>query len=165
MQLIVPIHHCTTPDLAFHALVGRSSTSTNLYLNFFANHTLRSHGKTLRQLTASSTTINALLAYLEGTWTSIAEEWHEVEKVRTDVVSKLTQYLNEEPEDKPFWWSDEWKTDADGALLCLLMTGVSEVGVIKWFTEKFATVVYYSRFIKLMEAKYKKVGEADIGWL
>ena len=116
-------------------------------------------------MTASSTTINALLAYLEGTWTSIAEEWHEVEKVRTDVVSKLTQYLNEEPEDKPFWWSDEWKTDADGALLCLLMTGVSEVGVIKWFTEKFATVVYYSRSIKLMEAKYKKVGEADIGWL
>jgi Anaphase-promoting complex, cyclosome, subunit 4 len=121
--------------------VGRSSTSTNLYLNFFINRTLHSHGKTLRQLTTSSTTLNALLAYLEATWISITEEWLEVEKVRRDVVLKLKQYLNEDPEDKPSWWNDECKQTPESALLCLLVTGVSEPGVIKWFSEKFVNVV------------------------
>jgi Anaphase-promoting complex, cyclosome, subunit 4 len=122
-------------------LVGRSSTSANLYLNFFENRTLRLHGKTLRQLTASSTDITALLTYLEVTWTSITEEWQEVEKVKSDAVQKLSQYLNLEPEDKPSWWNEDFKTDVEGALLCLLMTGVSEPGVVKWFTERFISVV------------------------
>jgi phage gp46-like protein len=85
--------------------------------------------------------MNALVAYLEGTWTSIADEWVEVEKTRTDTLSKLMQYLDEEPEDKPSWWNDEYKSDTEGALLCLLMTGLSEPGVVKWFTEKFVSVV------------------------
>ena len=140
----MPIHHCTTANLALHALVGRSSISNNLYLNFFINNTLQTHGKTLRQLTASSTNVNALATYLEMTWTSIAEEWIEVERVRNDAVLKLTQYLDEEPEDKPSWWTDDCKTDLEGALLCLLMTGASEPGIVKWFTEKFVTVVHSS---------------------
>jgi hypothetical protein len=127
--------------LALHALVGRSSTSTNLYLNFFVNRTLLSHGKTLRQLTASSTNINALLEYLSETWNSITEEWIEVEKVRGDAYSKLVQYLDEDPETRPSWWNDDYKSDPEGALLCLLMTGVSEPAVIKWFSEKFISVV------------------------
>lgn len=122
-------------------MVGRSSTSTNLYLNFFLNRTLQSHGKTLRQLTSSSSTLNALLAYIKATWISITEEWHEVQKIKIDVVQKLSTFLYEDPEDKPTWWNKECKQDSEGALLCLLMTGVSEHGVIKWFTEKFVTVV------------------------
>jgi hypothetical protein len=125
-----------------HVLIGRSSTSTNLYLNFFFNRTLLSHGKTLRQLTASSTNINALLEYLSETWTSISEEWSVVENVREDAYAKLVQYLDEEPESKPSWWNSDYKSDPEGALLCLLMTGVSEPAVIKWFTEKFISVVY-----------------------
>ena len=138
---MVPVGHYTTPDLALHALLARSTTSTNLYLNFLTNRTLLSHGTTLRQLTASSTNINALLAYLEGTWTSIAEEWSEVEKVRSEFVSKLIQYVDEMPDNRPAWWNDDYETDLEGSLLSLLMTGVSEPGVFKWFTEKFITVV------------------------
>jgi hypothetical protein len=161
--LTIPIGHCTTPDLALHALLGRSTTSTNLYLNFFTNRTLLSHGTTIRQLTASSTNINTLLAYLEGTWTSIAEEWVEVEKVRFDVMSKLKEYIDEEPDHRPDWWSEEWKSDAEGALLCLLMTGVSEPGVAKWFTDKFISVVYHND--SLTVAKRKEMGEKNSRWM
>jgi hypothetical protein len=69
-----------------------------------------------------------------------------VEKVRFDVMSKLKEYLDEEPDHKPDWWSDEWKSDSEGALLCLLMTGVSEPGVAKWFTEKLVSVVPLNDF-------------------
>jgi hypothetical protein len=102
---------------------------------------LHSHGKTLRQLTASSTTINALLEYLEGTSRLIAEEWIDVEKARMDSVSALTQYLNEDPEDKPMWWNDDEKTDVEGALLSTLMTCYLDVGVINWFQYELLSVV------------------------
>jgi len=85
--------------------------------------------------------LNALLSYLEVTWTSIIEEYIEVDKIKNDVTVKLSQYLNEDPDDKPTWWNEDCKQSDSGALLCLLMTGVSEPGVIKWFTEKFVTVV------------------------
>jgi Anaphase-promoting complex, cyclosome, subunit 4 len=140
-KLIVPLHHCTTPDLALHAILGKSTSSTALHLNFFLNNTLHSHGLTLRQLTSLSTTLNALLAYLEETWSAIPDEWTEVEKVRRDVVSKLTEYLDEDPERIPRWWTNENKQDASSALLCLLMTGASEPEVVQWFAEKFGTVV------------------------
>ena len=103
--------------------------------------TLQFHGKTLRKLTASSNTLNGLIVYLTEIWTSVVEEWIEVEKVRADHVTKLFQFLDEEPESKPSWWTEEYKSDYEGALLCLLMTAVSEPGVVKWFTEKFVTVV------------------------
>ena len=72
----------------------------------------------------------------------MVEEWIEVEKVRSDHVMKLLQFLDEEPESKPSWWTEDYKSDYEGALLCLLMTGVSEPGVVKWFTDKFVTVVH-----------------------
>jgi Anaphase-promoting complex, cyclosome, subunit 4 len=143
-KLIAPLHHCTTPDLALHAILGKSTSSPALHLNFFLNNTLHSHGQTLRQLTSSSTTLDALLAYLEATWTSITDEWTEVEKVRRDVVSNLTQCLDQDPERIPTWWTDEYKQDASSALLCLLMTGASEPEVVQWFSEKFATMVFPS---------------------
>lgn len=140
-KLIAPLHHCTTPDLALHVILGTSTSTPALHLNFFLNNTLHSHGQTLRQLTSSSTTLNALLAYLDATWTSITDEWTEVEKIRGDVVTHLTQSLDQDPEPIPTWWTDEYKQDASSALLCLLMTGASEPEVAQWFTEKFATVV------------------------
>ena len=85
--------------------------------------------------------MNTLLTELEAAWTAIVEEWQEVEKIRSDTVQRLYQYVNEEPEDPPSWWTEDCKADVEGALLCLLMTGVSEPGIVKWFTEKFATVV------------------------
>ena len=88
--------------------------------------------------------MSTLLTELEAAWTAIAEEWQEAEKMRSDAVQRLYQYINEEPEDKPSWWNEEYKADPQGALLCLLMTGVSEPGVVKWFTEKFVTVVCFS---------------------
>jgi hypothetical protein len=88
-----------------------------------------------------------LLAYLEATWISITDEWHEVEKYRKDVIIKLSQYLNEDPEDKPTWWNDDCKQNPEGALLCLLMTGASEPGVIKWFNEKFISIVCLRKFV------------------
>jgi hypothetical protein len=42
---------------------------------------------------------------------------------------------------RPEWWTEEWKSDFEGALLCLLMTGVSEPEIVKWFEDKFVTVV------------------------
>lgn len=80
--------------------------------------------------------------------------------MRTDVVSKLKQYLNEDPEDKPSWWNDECKQHSEGALLCLLMTGVSEPGVVKWFNEKFVSVVCYLK-VFLTQAKCKEMAEED----
>ena len=85
--------------------------------------------------------MNALVAYLSKAWYSVMEEWLELENVKADVVLKLKELLNEDPLDPPSWWNEDCKTDSEGALLCLLMTGVSEPGVIKWFTEKFVTVV------------------------
>lgn len=87
------------------------------------------------------------------------EEWVEVEQVRSEVVTKLNEYLDEEPDHPPEWWTDEWKSDAEGALLCLLMTGVSEPGVAKWFTEKIVSVVCHS--VILTVAKRKEMGEED----
>ena len=147
-KLIVPLHHCTTPDLALHAILGKSPSNSALHLNFVLNKTLHSHGQTLRQLTSSSTTLNALLAYLEATWTSIIDEWTEVEKVRRDVVAKLTGYLEADPERRPTWWTREDKQDASSALLCLLMTGASEPEVVQWFSEKFASVVLPSSCLR-----------------
>ena len=103
---------------------------------------MRSHGKTLRQLTASSTTINSLLAYLENAWISIVEERYEVEKMRSTAVENLIQYLNEDPEEKPSWRTDNNKIDMEGALLLLLMTGASEPGVAEWISRSFASLVY-----------------------
>ena len=62
--------------------------------------------------------------------------------MRSEVISKLHQYVNEDPEDKPSWWNEDYKSDVKGALLCVLMTGMSEPGVVKWVTEKFITLVY-----------------------
>ena len=138
---MIPIHHCATPDLSLHALIGRSTSSTNLSLNFLQNRTILSHGKYLRQLTTASTTLSALISYLHSTWTSVIEEYIEVNKVKSDAISKLIQYINEDPQDPPPWWDEKYKTDVEGAMLCLLMTGVSEPGIIQWFTEKFISIV------------------------
>lgn len=65
----------------------------------------------------------------------------EVEKVRFNVISKLKESLDEEPDHKLDWWGDEWKSDSEGASLCLSMTVLSEPGVAKWSTEILVSVV------------------------
>ena len=68
------------------------------------------------------------------------EEYTEIEKVRADYIAKLVLYLNEDPPEKPEWWTEQDRATPEGALLGLLMTGLSEQGVLKWFTEKFMSV-------------------------
>jgi hypothetical protein len=145
-------------------LIGQSNTSTTLYLNVIRNRTILSHGKYLRQLTTSSTTLSALISYLESTWTSIIEEYIEFNKVKSEAISSLQQFIDEEPRDPPPWWNENMKTDVEGAMLCLLLTGVSEPGIIKWFEEKFATVVSIPAFTT-DTAKCQKMAETNSRWL
>lgn len=66
---------------------------------------------------------------------------------------------------RPEWWTEEWKTDFEGGLLCLLMTGVSEPEIVTWLTEKFVTVVRtlgIFRLWRLIVGKCKEMGEEDI---
>ena len=81
--------------------------------------------------------------------------------MKADAVLKLKEFVNEEPPDKPSWWSNDCKTDSEGALLCLLMTGVSEPGIVKWFTEKFVTVVRAFCSDLLTKAKRTEMGEEN----
>src|SRR5579859_4670066 len=94
---MIPIAHTVTPDLFMHVLLSHSPNDNGLYMNFLQMETLQSHGPTLRQLTSSSTTLNALLDSAWTTWSSLVDEWTEVEKVKKDVVSKLREYLAEDP--------------------------------------------------------------------
>ena len=41
------------------------------------------------------------------------------------------------------------------------MTGVSEPGVVKWFNEKFVSVVYHFPVYFLTEAKCEEMGKED----
>lgn len=78
---------------------------------------------------------------MTSTFHSLIEEWAEVERIRAECVDKLVAYLNEDPPEKPAWWVDEReRTSAEGGLLVLLMTGLSEPGVLKWFMDKFISV-------------------------
>ena len=77
---------------------------------------------------------------MSSTFTSITEEWTEIEKSRTECINTLNLYVNEDPPDKPEWWSEKDRCTAEGGLLGLLMTGAAELGVLKWFVGKFMTV-------------------------
>ena len=84
----------------------------------------------------------------------------EVNKVKSDVISKLVDSINEDPEDPPPWWDQNMKSDVEGAMFCLLMTGVSEPGLIEWFEDKFASVVSPA-ISKFDKAKRQKMGKKD----
>jgi len=62
--------------------------------------------------------------------------------MRSTAVENLIQYLNDDPEEKPSWRTDNNKIDMEGALLLLLMTGASEPGVAEWISRSFASLVY-----------------------
>jgi len=125
---------------------------------------MRSHGKTLRQLTTASTTINSLLTNLRETWISIVEERFEIEKMYSNAIASLAQYLAEEPPEKPSWWSEEDNSNMEGALLLLLMTGTSEPGVVKWISEKFISLVSVLKINVLIKANCKEMGKEDTRW-
>jgi hypothetical protein len=78
---------------------------------------------------------------LSTSFKNLLDDYIEVEKVRSETIAKLESYMSEELEDPPLWWSEEEKPDSEGGLLGLLLTGTPEVGIAKWITEGFLTVV------------------------